>query len=440
LVLAAVPFSRAVPQVGNVALAQRSHTRTLDITYTLSGEAAIVTLSITTNGVALPDRAVTALSGDVCKRVEPGTRSIVWQAGQDWPEHLASDAKAVVTAWATNNPPLYLVADLSEGASATNYPVCYYTSADALPAGGLTNPLYRTSWLVLRRIRTQSAYPENGVFEMGSPITERGHNEIRWSIGYEDQHLVTLTHDFYLGVFEVTQGQWHQVMGTVNGGFSCEADRLQRPVEQVAYNAVRGNGWPESGASNGTFFKLLQQKTGLAAFDLPTEAQWEYACRAGTATSLYSGGTLHAIAGADTNVTALGRYRYNGGALSVGSDQIEGAWQDPATDAPACPATNGTAVAGSYLPNAWGLYDMLGNVYEFCLDWMNARLGVQAVLDPTGPATANRESGNRVTKGGSYGDHPFCLRAGFRRGWDENSAHVAFGFRAAMNLPTDMAE
>ena len=87
-------------------MTQRDNSRTVDIGYTLAGEAAIITLSIETNGVALPDSAVTTLAGDVCKVVEPGPRSIVWNAGADWPENVTENAKARVTAWLTNAPPL----------------------------------------------------------------------------------------------------------------------------------------------------------------------------------------------------------------------------------------------------------------------------------------------------------------------------------------------
>ena len=100
----------AVPSVTNVVMTQRANSRIVDISYELTGEAAIVTLGIETNGIALPDSAVTRLSGDVCKVVEMGAgKAIVWNAGADWPENLTQAAKAKVTVYATNTPPLYMV-------------------------------------------------------------------------------------------------------------------------------------------------------------------------------------------------------------------------------------------------------------------------------------------------------------------------------------------
>jgi hypothetical protein len=98
----------AVPQVTNVRMAQRAGTRVVDVLYDLAGEAAIVTLGIETNGVAIPDSAVTRLSGDVSVVIQPGTdRHIVWNAGADWPENVTETAKARVTAWSVDAPPLY---------------------------------------------------------------------------------------------------------------------------------------------------------------------------------------------------------------------------------------------------------------------------------------------------------------------------------------------
>ena len=126
----------AVPEVSNVNMTQIENTRTVQVTYDLSVTNAIVTLSIETNGVAIPDSAVTRLSGDVCKVVAPGSLTITWNAGADWPENVAESAKARVTAWSVDAPPQVMAVDLSGGPAAATYPVLYYTSAEALPYGG----------------------------------------------------------------------------------------------------------------------------------------------------------------------------------------------------------------------------------------------------------------------------------------------------------------
>ena len=423
----AAPVSAVPPVVSNVSISQRANSRTVDIAYTLSDAPGIITLSIETNGVALPDSEVVSLSGDVCKRVEPGARSMVWKAGKDWPDKQVATVKALVTAWPTNDPPLYMVVDLSQGAGASSYPARYYASEEGLPEGGLSNPLYKTSRLVMRRVRTHEAAPENGVFSMGSPGGETG-REAAGFLFSETQHTVTLTQDYYAGIFEVTQGQWLKVMGSAAGAFTNEATRLMRPLEHVAYNTLRGSGWPVADPSDGTFLRRLQTKTGFFGFDLPTEAQWEYACRAGTTSPLYSGASLTIVSGAaDPNLDHLGRYKYNGGDYNIG-----GVWYEPGSAGTSleCPASEGTAVVGSYLPNPWGLYDTLGNVLEVCLDWGVSDLGSAPNTDPEGAASGS----SRVMKGAAYGDEPFSMRAGMRRGWDPNSFHQAIGFRVVMNL------
>ncbi|MFA7174519.1 MAG: hypothetical protein WC340_14135 [Kiritimatiellia bacterium] len=118
----------AVPLVTDVVMTQQTGSRIVDITYELAVEAAIVTLGIETSDVALPDSAVTRLTGDVCKKVEVGSRSITWNAGVDWPENFTQVAKAKVTAWSVDAPPQVMVIDLSKGTAATEsdpYPVCY---------------------------------------------------------------------------------------------------------------------------------------------------------------------------------------------------------------------------------------------------------------------------------------------------------------------------
>ncbi|NCC93545.1 MAG: formylglycine-generating enzyme family protein, partial [Opitutae bacterium] len=178
----------------------------------------------------------------------------------------------------------YLVVDLSEGPDATNWPVSYLA---APPVGGWTDE-YKTTKLVLRRIPA-------GAFTMGSPEDELGRE------GDEPQHEVTLTKDFYIGVFEVTQKQWERVMGNWPSYFNNATYRDSRPVEQVSYYDVRENPansddpavyWPSNDLVNAdSFMGKLRAKTG-EAFDLPTEAQWEHACRAGTTNAMNRGKEL----------------------------------------------------------------------------------------------------------------------------------------------------
>ena len=175
-----------------------------------------------------------------------------------------------------------------------------------------------------------------GKFVMGSPASEKGHRV------NETQHEVTLTKPFYMGKYEVTQEQWDAVM--VNNPSFYRGPKL--PVTSVSWENCQ------------EFIKKLNAKTS-GGYRLPTEAEWEYSCRAGTTTA-YS----------------------NGDSITKNDSNVEGL---------------STKVVGSYKPNAFGLYDMHGNVWEWCEDW-KVDYPKEAVIDPKGPEAGK----NRVLRGGSF--------------------------------------
>jgi uncharacterized protein (TIGR02996 family) len=203
-----------------------------------------------------------------------------------------------------------------------------------------------------------------GTFLMGSPEGEAGQ-------GYDEpQHKVTLTRGFWLAIHPVTQASWRAVMGDNPSEF--HGDDL--PVERVSWDACQ------------EFLRKLSERDG-PTYHLPTEAQWEYACRAGTTTPYYFGNTISTDqANFDCDLPYFG--------------QAEGICR------------NQTTPVGSFPPNGWGLFDMHGNLYEWCADWYGD-YPVVDVLDPQGP-----ENGMfRVQRGGSFGNDPYNLRSASRSGY-----------------------
>ena len=290
--------------------------------------------------------------------------------------------------------PEYLVVDLNTGT---------VTSSTAGP--DLSNDTCRTTELWLRRI-------PKGTFTMGSPEGEVGRRESGSS--KETQHQVTLTEDFYICVFEITQKQYSLIQGSNPSNYQGDT----RPVENVSYNAIRGTkssggaGWPAYGhaVDEDSFLGKLRAKTGQT-FDLPTEAQWEYACRAGTTTALNTGKNLTST-DKDSAMDEAGRYSYN-------QNDGKGGY-----------SSNHTKV-GSYLPNAWGLYDMHGNVWEWCLDWCRSDLGSTAVTDPKGPDSGPA----RVMRGGGWHLSAQFCRSADRYNYGSYSSNYylnALGFRVVL--------
>ena len=292
------------------------------------------------------------------------------------------------------DPPLYMVVyDLDK----TEWKVRYTNDGP-----DLTDDTCRTTELWLR-------YIPAGKFMMGSPEGELG----RWDD--ETRHEVTLTQPFYIGVFECTQKQWELIMGGTPSEYKGDC----RPVEMVSYNDIRGSksvaNWPEDGHTVGdtSFMGILRAKTGLA-FDLPTSAQWEYACRAGTTHALNSDVDLENIY-QDTAMNDIGRYQHN-------QSDGKGGY------------TSAHTTVGSYLPNNWGLYDMHGNVWEWCLDWWDGSTPYDATAaeDPVGDETGS----TRVYRGGSWCSGAFNCRSAIRDSGGPSSRYNDYGFRVLCLIPT----
>jgi formylglycine-generating enzyme required for sulfatase activity len=363
--------------------------------------------------------------GDVWKKVEIGNHTITWRPDHSWPDHkiAAGGARAVVTAWALDNTPDYMAVDVSAAAQPGTQ--TYYPAADFVP-GGVTNGLYKTTKLLMRKIMAKDVE-----WTMGSTTLETQRNGTR-----EATHQVKLDGNYYIGVYEVTQAQWDLIQPSrlAPSHFNNAADRAMRPVEQVCFNEIRNSNnsttadtaydWPHD-PNPGSFLGLLRTKTGLD-FDLPSEAQWEFAARAGNGDTKWGDGSGILNTDKDGNFDMLGRYERNGGKALSGSSYV--------IPAQSCGAANGTAIVGSYAPNAWGIYDMHGNMWEWCLDWyednINAPSG-KVNIDPAAPAnTLSGASGaNRVLRGGSWSDAVGYCRPAFRNRITPTYRGNSCGFR-----------
>ena len=399
----------AAPLVSGVTMTQAGDTVTIG--YTLSGEPAVVTLDLQTKTAdgewaSIGGEHMTFVAGDANRQVDVGTHTITWKPRKAWPENVsAKDMKAVVSAWALDATPDYMVVSLL-----VPNEIRYFTCAEAIP-NGVSDDLYKTELMVLRKI-----HASNVCWRMGSPPTEK------YRSAAEEPHLVTLTKDYYIGVYEVTQRQYELVLRYNDSNapnlrpasFSLESDYATRPVDKVSYTMVRGTAaagydWPANGHDvlPSGFIGKLRALSGVSGFDLPTDAQWEFACRAGNGSTYYNG--------TDDELDSIGRYSSNGG-------QFNGA------DAATVTADRGTAKVGSYAPNAWGLYDMLGNVWEWCLDWhQTSPLG----FDPeAGPA----EGTERIRRGGCWANGANSCRCATRESTDPTASWPQFGFRMAYTL------
>ena len=407
--IAATAVGAATPSVSDVTLSQDANTRAVTVGYTLADAPAIITLDICTNGVSIGQENVWAIDGDANKVIQPGSHSLVWHPDKSWPNQkfTATDGialTAVVTAWATNDPPMYLAADLVSGG------VKYYTCAEAVP-GGVQDILYKTTSLLMRRI-----YARGKIFTMGSPTDEPGFFGNR-----EKQHEVSFSHDYYIGVYEVTQQQWAKIAGGWPSWHTNAAYKATRPVENITWAQIRNSANTASPGDTSFLGKLRTKFSNAFAFDLPGAAQWEYACRAGNGNYRWGDGTAISPSLKSTGDDAgdyedaafneIARNAYNNamGAYSASSGGLTTPAASRNVD-----TTCGTATVGSYRPNSWGLYDMHGNVWEICLDAFSGNDANPYVETPT----AGDPTVYHPAKGASYQRGPWRHRASFQYGWD----------------------
>lgn len=384
-----------VPTVSDVKVVKATN-RLLKMDYTLTGGPAVVMLSVTTNGVPVGGANLMAVSGDINTIVSAdGRHSFAWHL-KDTPLGAGrKDIQASVSLVCRplDNPPDYLVVNLSEKAQSPRY--TFVERAEDLVGGLTANSAYWTDRLVLRRIHAR-----NIPWVMGcEPFSDH-----RSASASGAPHEVTLTNDYWAAVFQLTRGQWAAVTSRTCPGQYKFSDR--RPVDSVFVEradtarvdrapALRGDltetyRYPAAPHAD-SFLGLLRARTGLA-FDLPGEAMWEFAAKAGTADEQWGDGSPAVAA------NLPGRFNGNGGTLDGG------VWPDPATADVTC----GTAEVGSFAPNGFGLYDLHGNVNELCLDWHEADVsGLNGAVNANGGKTLTGADGaENVSKGG-------CLGSGF---------------------------
>ena len=365
-----------------------------------------------------------------------GTWRVTWTTGTDNAKFFATNVSfkaELVFAPGDKSKmpyPFYMVIDLAKGTAATaedKYPVTYEYFASLAEATNKYNAAkseYRTTKLVMRKIPA-------GSFVMGSPADEVGRESQTW-MNKETQHPVTLTHDFYFGIYPVTQKQYQLVMGTNPSQFQTDAETVgeyevnSRPVEKVSYQMVRGT-TAQKGCNvdalmdvqgvaglvdETSFLGLLRTRTGLETLDLPTDAQWEYASRANTQMSTYFA----------NNVTTAADNALRNQYLWDSSN-----------------AQSKSHGVGQKIPNAWGLYDTLGNVCEWCRDRVTAASattkddwGSDAVTDPIRQVA----NGNVTGRGGDWYFDFITSRCACRHGSPGVSFTGSnFGFRLSMTLP-----
>ena len=238
-----------------------------------------------------------------------------------------------------------------------------------------------------------------GEFDMGSTEAEvaklleqaKATNQPSWYIdrlpAEAPKHRVRITKPFYLGLCEVTQAQYERVTGTNPSQFKDDATC---PVEMVS--------WDEASAFCRKLGELPQEQGARAEYRLATEAEWEYACRAGTTTTWYSGDD-------EAGLKDIAWYNAN--------------------------AEGKTHPVGQKSPNAWGLYDMHGNVWEWCQDWWaDGYYATSPLDDPPGASGGS----DRVDRGGSWNGHAGRCRAAYRYGCEPSYRYDDLGFRLARTV------
>ena len=362
----------AVPVIDPASISARQDgDHTVIIGYTMNPategdtDPAIITVDVLTNytenaevkWASIGGEHFTTLTGDVNKVIAHTVdykHNILWDPTKEGLPNFKFDAneiKVEITAWATNSPPAYWIIDLAHPAD-RSYDR-YYPNAEQIPLT-VTNILYKTDRLVMRRI------PAKGVtWKMGSTETA----------GNYRYHYVTFSYDYWMAIYEMTNSQFRKLNNTTT--VSDDAFPMSETFENFRGDPVGDSSynWPSNGHDKvGGQLATIRTTLGGIMLDYPTHSEWEFACRAGSTTKYCCGDSTSGLA----NV----------------------AWYAKAND-------KGHEV-GTKEPNAWGMYDMHGNVAEWTLDKCT-ELSADPVWDPTGPMQDDATDGkNSAVCGGDY--------------------------------------
>jgi formylglycine-generating enzyme required for sulfatase activity len=394
------PVGRAWPEMNDDVMeesaCQNPGLRTVKFKYNLD-DNAIVTMKVRVDGKDFSGLSAD-VAGDINRMVDAGngkTKIISWNPDSTTEalESAADKVSVSLEKWSIENPPAYMAIELTDP-SLTNIE---YFAEGGVP-GGATNVRYKTDWLLMRRIPAK-----NVVWWMGIATNSSGNSveAVADDTKCAKRHLVKLDEDYFMSVFPMTERQWHWIAGTAPTNIAT----FTLPM-LVDYNTVRPHRsitylWPKDGHSVYPECVLgrLRTRSGGYRFDLPTEAQWEYACRALTG-SAYCDGNVSLSAANGNSAANLEPYGWH---LGNSSGQIHH--------------------VGEKLSNGFGLYDMHGNVWEWVLDFYDVNYGLTGdeifaaqtvpVENPQGKSGLAWND-SRALRGGSYAHDANRARSGSR--------------------------
>lgn len=336
----------AAPLAENVVVSQPAGSSLVRIDYSLSGEDAIVTMDVKTNGVSIGGANIQYLVGHVNSLVATnGSCWILWDIAKSWPGHEVTDSGVTVElrTWTKTMPPLYMSTWLACPSNAS-----YYADASYVP-GGVTNDIYKTEQMLFRFI------PAKGeTFRLGAAANEPG-------AGAEDSHFVSLTKNYWMAVYEMTQRQNQRLVGAMNGPSAGDAARATCPAERQSSEYLAGGKYDVYGGNYDNFnsagpVRQIRESLGIREVSFPTEAQWEFACRSGSDSAYYGSGGESSAVHRTNKVDRIAWYDGNSGGVSH--------------------------PVGGKAPNAFSLYDMLGNVEEVVWDQFEEWQGYDSKIDP----------------------------------------------------------